>query len=108
MKYSLRSLMRFSLRDLFWLTVVVALAVGWWIDHRRWVPAALTLSEARELERKSKYLEEEIYRIDKQLAEHGLQLEQKFSWGMGGRKQGYIEVIPLPNSQAPAQNSPKD
>jgi hypothetical protein len=25
--------LRFSIRDLLWLTVVVALAVGWWIDH---------------------------------------------------------------------------
>jgi hypothetical protein len=34
MKYSLRSLMTFSIRDLFWLTVVVALAVGWAVDRR--------------------------------------------------------------------------
>ena len=25
--------LRFSIRDLFWLTLVVALAVGWWIEH---------------------------------------------------------------------------
>jgi hypothetical protein len=24
---------RFSIRDLFWLSLVVALAVGWWFDH---------------------------------------------------------------------------
>jgi len=24
---------RFSIRDLLWLTVVAALAVGWWLDH---------------------------------------------------------------------------
>jgi len=28
---------RFSIRDLLWLTLVVALAVGWWLDHRRLV-----------------------------------------------------------------------
>jgi hypothetical protein len=27
--------MRFSIGDLIWLTVVVAMGVGWWIDHRR-------------------------------------------------------------------------
>jgi hypothetical protein len=25
--------LRFSIRDLLWLTLVVALAVGWWLDH---------------------------------------------------------------------------
>jgi hypothetical protein len=35
MKYSLRSLMTFSIRDLLWLLVVVALALGWWIDRSR-------------------------------------------------------------------------
>lgn len=28
--------MRFTIRDLLWLTVVVALGVGWWIHHRAW------------------------------------------------------------------------
>jgi hypothetical protein len=27
--------MKFTIRDLLWLTVVVALAAGWWIDHSR-------------------------------------------------------------------------
>jgi predicted RNA binding protein YcfA (HicA-like mRNA interferase family) len=25
---------RFTIRDLLWLAALVALAVGWWIDHR--------------------------------------------------------------------------
>jgi hypothetical protein len=28
---------RFTIRDLLWLTVMVALGVGWWLDHRAWV-----------------------------------------------------------------------
>jgi hypothetical protein len=33
--------LRFTIRDLFWLTLVVALAVGWWIDAKelRWLRA---------------------------------------------------------------------
>ena len=27
--------LRFSIRDLLWLTALVALAVGWFLDHRR-------------------------------------------------------------------------
>ena len=26
---------RFTIRDLLWLTSVVALDVGWWLDHRQ-------------------------------------------------------------------------
>jgi hypothetical protein len=25
--------LRFTIRDLLWLTLVVAMAVGWWMDH---------------------------------------------------------------------------
>jgi hypothetical protein len=27
--------LRFTIRDLLWLTLVVALAVGWWLDHHQ-------------------------------------------------------------------------
>ena len=30
---------RFTIRDLVWLTVVAALAVGWWLDHRQMADA---------------------------------------------------------------------
>jgi cation diffusion facilitator CzcD-associated flavoprotein CzcO len=26
---------RFTIRDVLWLTVVVALGLGWWMNHRR-------------------------------------------------------------------------
>ena len=35
MKYSLRSLMTFSIRDVLLMTVIVAILVAWWLDHRR-------------------------------------------------------------------------
>jgi hypothetical protein len=29
---------RFTLRDVFWLTLVVGMGVGWWMDHRALAP----------------------------------------------------------------------
>jgi len=29
---------RFTIRDLLWLTVVVAVATGWWLEHKRSTP----------------------------------------------------------------------
>ena len=37
--------MKFSIRDLLFVTVIVALAVGWWLDHQQQV--ALRLKQAR-------------------------------------------------------------
>jgi hypothetical protein len=37
--------LRFTIRDLLWLTLVVALAVGWWIDHRRLTDFIMYLNE---------------------------------------------------------------
>jgi hypothetical protein len=34
--------MKFSARDLLLVTVIVALALGWWLDHREWVEAYST------------------------------------------------------------------
>ena len=28
--------MRFTLRDIFWMTALVAMALGWWLDNRRY------------------------------------------------------------------------
>jgi hypothetical protein len=33
--------MRFTIRDLLLVMVIVALAIGWWVDHRRLAPAAV-------------------------------------------------------------------
>jgi len=32
-----------TIRDLLWLTLVVALAVGWWVDHRRYTDPNIVL-----------------------------------------------------------------
>ena len=48
MKYSLRSLMTFSIRDLALVTVIVAILVAWWLDRSR---LAALLHEAQGAER---------------------------------------------------------
>jgi hypothetical protein len=34
---------RFTIRDVLWLTVVVALAVGWWIERKTHVSSVATV-----------------------------------------------------------------
>jgi hypothetical protein len=41
--------MRFSIRDLFWVTFVVAMAVSWWLDHRRLTVRGLELDIKAEI-----------------------------------------------------------
>jgi hypothetical protein len=39
---------RFTIRDVLWLTVVVALGVGWWVAHRKASDAHKKLMEERD------------------------------------------------------------
>jgi hypothetical protein len=32
--------LRFTIRDLLWLTLVVAMGVGWWLEHRMWTASS--------------------------------------------------------------------
>ena len=76
---------RFTIRDVLWLTVVVALGVAWLVENRHSRAAVTRANEAREharsSEARSEYLDEQIERIDKQLAEHGLRV----GWMSTGR-----------------------
>ena len=83
MKYSLRSLMRFSIRDLFWLTIVIALVVGWWLDRSR------------------------LYRLWDD--EFTLRIESEAAMApTPERLRELRKRVMLPNSSAPAPKSPED
>jgi hypothetical protein len=43
--------LRFSIRDLLWLTAVVALTVGWWLDHSRLIAKHEELVNAAEYQK---------------------------------------------------------
>lgn len=81
MKYSLRSLMRFSLRDLFWITVVVALVLGWWLDHSKNQHLGRRLQvldfEAKVADRVARKWSQDVEDIVVQLHEHDLMIEFK-------------------------------
>jgi hypothetical protein len=83
--------MRFSIRDLLLVTVIVALAVGWWVHLRseslRWrVQQDAYEVQIRTLERVNEDIAEELA-LEKRSLHH--------YWG------------PLPNSSAPAPIPPK-
>jgi len=50
--------LRFTIRDLLWLTALIALAIGWWLDHRQLADALkcgfeVKVTEVREAEKRA-------------------------------------------------------
>ena len=84
MKYSLRSLIRFSIRDLLWLLTLAAVLTAWLVDRGRL--AQVIESQKREQLEEAKRMYGEAVR-------------------MAAEAQAVIN--PLPNSSAPAPNPPK-
>jgi hypothetical protein len=108
MKYSLRSLMALSL---LWVTVVVALAVGWWVDHRQMQQLKVEVGGAKYSMALARIFEDI-------LRDQGYAVDLKFSGDITVKKRGaadyhanlfvYMKTERLPpNLSAPAQNPPK-
>ena len=94
--------MKFSIRDLLLVTVIVALAVGWWVEHRRREELENSIASNSKLSRLAiESLHDAIQRIESDLKHQGLTLV----WSNDLRPS--VEKIDLPNSSAPAPNPPK-
>jgi hypothetical protein len=75
--------MKFSIRDLFLVTVIAALAVAWWVDRSRLA------------------IRQQIWEQRAETAKEVVEI-----WY--GDKVGWGTEWPLRNYQAPAPNPPKD
>jgi hypothetical protein len=88
--------MKFSIRDLLLVTVIVALAVGWWVDHQQ---EAATKHE----------VEKDAAELANQLAWRGYVHTERMDALMNKYQPKYREVLDeLADSSAPAPNPPKD
>jgi hypothetical protein len=96
MKYSLRSLTTFSIRELFLVTIIVALAVGWCVDHWSHADAHedarfladVTLNDVSH---------DDLPRLRELCKKYGVKPKGEIS----------IHLQGLPNSSAPVPNPPK-
>ena len=100
--------MRFTIRDLLWLTVVVALGAGF--ASERWSSNRLRHELALEGQRlqlwmgSSDLYMEDIRAIKKELPSHGLQLV----WAEDTGRPVIVELESSLNPSAPAANPSKD
>ena len=85
--------MRFSIRDLLLVTVIVALAVGWWVDRR-------TVSAV------SDFRQRKFDALEHSVRQEGL--EVKYEGGMPVRIELVLHMKDVPNSSAPALSPLKE
>ena len=99
MKYSLRSLMRFSIRDIALATVIVALMLGWWMER------VSMKKEIETLKWESEGFRDVLKRDGYEITNDGIEMRIDRTGG-----DFYIRARPspsLPTSSSPAPNPPK-
>ena len=98
--------MKFSIRDLFLVTFVVAVCVAWWVDHRRIVEENSQLKQRLSqkvdpLIKAQKEAEARVTGLRETLESGGF----KVHWEQNGEE---LKIgIELPNSSSPAPNPSK-
>ena len=107
MKCNLRSLMRFSLRDLFLITVIAAILAAWLADLRLQRGMRQEAEKVRDQAEKNRRIAEEHFTQAKSYLQSKGHIVAE--WGEGqvafGDPRDWDKK--LPNSQAPAPNPPK-
>jgi cytoskeletal protein RodZ len=93
---------KFTIRDLLWLTVVVALGVAWWVERIRAERQSLRAQEATKAAESSQALSEALTR----------QLQNKnpaasITINVKGRSSTTSTSFGAPNPSAPATKLPK-
>ena len=93
--------MRFSLRDLFWITVVVAMGLEWWVQSRN---CAAELAVTKKHRHMLIFFFEARTHDTVRLGKDGrVDIEERPAARDSSETRAY-----LLNSQAPAANPPKD
>ena len=88
---------RFTIRDLLWLTVVVALAISWWIDNKRIENTVAKLEKEGRLQREAR--DDELIVLKELEAEHRTLVEQ---WRKGNPP--IVVYPPPPRVSSPMRN----
>ena len=86
--------MKFTIRDLLLVTMIVALAVGWWLDHRS-LARSKNKAEVRE----------GIERNNQKLIQHILVNAEGYT--VTEDAEGHVSILAPPSFSAPAPNPPK-
>ena len=86
--------MKFSIRDLLWLTFVVALVAGWWVDRSR-LQARCCYSE--EDIRQMLWAKDHVDQFERELRKRNLEMITV---------KGKIVIVPLPPPNQPKELSP--
>lgn len=102
MKYNLRSLLTFSIRDLFWVTIVVALGLAWSVDH--WQPVTTSRIKAMLLRGGYHATDGDGDILEYMTTDGGPTISV---WEFSDEQGLYWPYSSMPASQAPAQISPK-
>ena len=105
--------MKFTIRDLFLVTAIVALALGWWVDHRSQNAALTAMSESqRETEEKLNRLLTAMERRGEKVTFSdmmvGIKSRSRGSQLYGVPSSEMARRMAVPTSQARAPNPPKD